>query len=298
MRTNGLGLAGLLLAFGALSGCDEPLSAVELIQGVRVLGARIEVDGEPGRQAPLPGEKARASLLVASPQLNSALGFALQVCSSNGASGAPECLGEPFSVSEQPPGVMRQPSLEFVVPNSVDTMRRLLLSGIVCPGAAPLAGGKGCENELQGTRVTLEFELARPLDVNLNPTLTAESLMLDGTAWPASTPLDGDCAGLGFPEVSASSKHQLALTLFEQDRDALPETEGGGKETLQISHFVTDGTLERAFDVLAPEDTRLVRTVDWTAPSPEANRLVRFWYVVRDLRGGSDFTERNVCVLR
>jgi hypothetical protein len=39
--------------------------------------------------------------------------------------------------------------------------------------------------------------------------------------------------------------------------------------------------------------------VEWTAPDSDASTglLVRFWFVVRDLRGGSDFIERAVCVV-
>ncbi|HWP07795.1 MAG TPA: hypothetical protein VNN72_18720, partial [Polyangiaceae bacterium] len=47
---------GLGLTLVATSVCDDPLSSVEAIDKTRVVGAKIEVAGDPTRAAPLPGE--------------------------------------------------------------------------------------------------------------------------------------------------------------------------------------------------------------------------------------------------
>ena len=72
------------------------------------------------------------------------------------------------------------------------------------------------------------------------------------------------------------------------------------KETLQIAYASTDGTLEEAFGYVesdAPTSGQRVQ-VGWTAPSLQAGPMrVRFYFVVRDLRGGCDWTRREACVV-
>jgi hypothetical protein len=63
-----------------LLGCDDPLKTVELVAEPRVLGARVEVEGEPTRAAPAPGESATVTFLLASPAVAQTLGFALMAC--------------------------------------------------------------------------------------------------------------------------------------------------------------------------------------------------------------------------
>ncbi len=288
-------VAGLL----ALCGCDEPLQQVELVAGVRVLGARVEVQGEPGRAAPAPGDTASVTFLVAAPALSPALGFALFACpAALDGVGRSGCAGEPFAGarSEGTEAERAAPSLTFTTPPELDPTRRLAFIGVVCPAGAPSAEGTRCLDAQPGTSVVLEIELARAGDVNRNPTLQAASLSFDGQAWPDVPAAPGDCRGHGYPEVSSGSTHTLGVALDEADRDPLPRAVSADppRESLQLSHFTTAGELSQAFDSVSPEDAQLGRTVSFTAPA--APQLVRLWFVVRDFRGGSDFSERAVCV--
>ncbi|RYZ03151.1 MAG: hypothetical protein EOO73_29010 [Myxococcales bacterium] len=287
-----------LLSLGVLlAGCDDPLKSVELVAEARVLGGRVEVTGEPERAAPAPGENATARLLLASPSLNRTLGFALAACPAsprNGARG--ECGGEVFARISSENGASDTPSLTFTVPSELDPSGRLLLTGVVCPESSPNEDGQSCEGAQPGTSVQLELELAHEDDVNLNPELQADAISFDDDAWPEVSPIGGDCSGLGFPEVAPLSEHSLTVQLDESDRDALPRPSelDPARESLQLSHFVTDGDISRAFESIAWDSGELKRTVTWKAPP--ASGLVRFWFVLRDLRGGGAFTERAVCV--
>ena len=138
--------------------------------------------------------------------------------------------------------------------------------------------------------MSLELELLHDDDVNLNPTLEPEAIFFDDEEWSAQPAMAGDCAGLGYPEVEVSSKHLLEIDLDDGDRDPLPQVSelDPSRESLQLSHFVSAGDLSRAFESIAWDSSDLARITPG---------LVRFWLVLRDLRGGSDFTERSVCVL-
>jgi hypothetical protein len=188
------------------------------------------------------------------------------------------------------------PGISFDVPADLDPSGRLALLGIICPDGSPSADGTACDGSDPGTPVTLELELARDGDVNSNPELEPDGIAFDADAWPELPAVAGDCAGLGFLEVPASSKHDITVLLDESDRDPLPRPSelDPARESLQLSHFTTGGDLTRAFETIAWDSSVLERHVSWTAPKEPG--LVRFWLVLRDFRGGGAFTERAVCV--
>jgi hypothetical protein len=280
----------------AVAGCDDPLKSVELIDEPRLLGARVEVEGDAERAAPEPGERASARFLLAAPEPLSGLGFALAACpAAQRGSSRSECAGEVFARVTSLVGDALEPRLDFVVPAGLDASDRVLVFGVVCPESSPSGDGESCEGA-ESLAVTLELELARPDDVNHSPTLEADSISFDGETWPELEAAPGDCAGLGYDEVAAGSSHSIEVALDAADRDALPHPSSldPKRESLQLSHFATAGDLSRAFDAIEWDSDDLVRRASWTAPKQSG--LVRFWLVLRDFRGGSDFTERAVCV--
>lgn len=287
---------GLLLSLG-LWGCDDPLKSVELIEGPRVLGARVEVTDDPERAAPAPGESASVRFLLASPELSQSLGFALLACLAEPGDGARvACAGEPFASIRSKNGQADEAGLSFEVPADLDPQGRVAILGVICPDGSPSADGRRCAGDALGTPVQLELELARDGDVNQNPELSTEKLSFDEQAWAEPASFAEDCAGLGLPEVAPSSKHTIRVALTESDRDPLPHPNKLDplRESLQLSHFATAGDLTRAFQSIAWDSAELDRRVEWQAP--DSAQLVRFWFVVRDFRGGSAFVERAVCV--
>ncbi|HEY6079006.1 MAG TPA: hypothetical protein VIW29_09400 [Polyangiaceae bacterium] len=287
----GVGLALLLV------GCDEPLKTVELIDEPRVLGARVEVEGEPERAAPEPGERARARFLLAAPEPLAQLGFALLACPAAVRQGArSECAGEAFASVVSDAGLAEEASLDFEVPAELDPSGRVLVRGVLCPDTSPSVDGAGCQAGGAAKRVTLELDLSRADDVNHNPTLEPEAILFDGEPWSELPPAAGECAGLGYAEVEVGSAHTLEVALDAADRDALPRPSklDPSRESLQLSHFTTDGDLSRAFESVAWDSDALLRRASWSAPAHTG--LVRFWLVLRDFRGGSDFVQRAVCV--
>jgi hypothetical protein len=286
------GLAGWLTF-----GCDEPLKPVELVVEPRVLGGRVEVEGDPGRAAPASGESATATFLLAAPELEPSLGFAFAVCLAAPRQGSRSaCVDAPFAQVSRENGQEAMPRIAFDVPAAFDPAGRLAVLGIICPDGSPRADGQSCDGPTPGTPLELELELSREGDVNENPELQPDSIAFDSDVWPELPAVDGDCSGLGFVEVAVGSKHVITVALDESDRDPLPRPTklDPSRESLQLSHFTTAGELSRAFDSVAWDSEELERQVSWTAPKQPG--LVRFWLVLRDFRGGGAFTERAVCV--
>jgi len=278
-------------------GCDDPLKSVELVAEPRVLGARVEVAGDPARAAPAPGETATITFLVATPEPPPSLGFAFVVCeAAPRRGGRAACAGEPFARASSGDGQADTASVTFDVPVDLDARGRLALLGIICPGGAPRAEGTSCDGDQAGTPVQLELELAHEDDVNASPELEPGSVEFDDAVWPEQAAVEGDCAGLGFVEVAAGSPHRIVVRLDENDRDPLPRPSklDPSRESLQLAHFATGGDLSRAFDTIAWDTDELTREATWTAPSEPG--AIRFWLVLRDFRGGSALVERSVCV--
>ena len=287
----------LLTMAVCVSGCDDPLKSVELVQEPRVLGARVEVTDDPGRAAPAPGETATATFLLAAPELATSLGFALLACPAAARQGSRSaCSGEPFAQILSENGQAPSASLSFDVPADLDPQGRVTLLGIICPDGTPSADGSRCDGADPGTAVQLELELARDGDVNLNPELQAGSVAFDDAEWTELAAVDGACSGLGFPEVAVGSKHSLTVSLDESDRDEVPHPSelDPARESLQLSHFISAGDITRAFETIAWDSDELTRKTSWVAP--QAPGLVKFWFVLRDFRGGGAFAERAVCV--
>lgn len=293
-----------IVAFAFASGaCGDPLVSVERIASLRALGARVEVEGDPERATPLPGETASVRFLVAAPELSPSFGFGLVACeSSPGEAGTPTCAGEPFSsvYTEPAPDA---PALAFTLPDSFPADGRVAVLGVLCEGEAPRDGSipPACENEAVEHRLSLGLWLAGEEEPNRNPDLAGDAIAFDAEPLAAVAPIDGACAGMGFVEVPRGTNHRFAVSLREADRDAVSSEDGVGpsREGLQVSHFSTNGELDRAFSYVRAEDAELVTNVDWKAPGriDEGGRVVRFFFVVRDFRGGSAFTERSLCVV-
>ena len=103
-------------------------------------------------------------------------------------------------------------------------------------------------------------------------------------------------------EIAAGSpRHLVRVDVREDARDPLAQVIEGDplREELRLSHFSTDGGFTRAFSALAADEPSNSVELPWDAPwaAPEGGQLVRFWFVLRDLRGGSSFVSRALCVV-
>jgi hypothetical protein len=181
-----------------------------------------------------------------------------------------------------------------------------------------MGGGEGARAELTVFSMPLATDLAT---ANHHPSLDDEVFTLaigggEAAAWPAVGPFPaGPCAALAptdaLPRITTSDPPPvltLGWTSSDDDREAYTATiEGAGgtiprRESLQFSHFASVGSFERAFSSVDEEDDDgATRDIEWTPPLPmdvpADGIVVRFWWVLRDLRGGTDVATRAICLV-
>lgn len=290
--------APLAVAFLTL-GCDEPLTAVELIDKTRIVAARVEVAGDPSRAAPLPGESVEVSFLVVTPEPAPALAFSLRSCIAlDSRSSATICGSDTLATASSLDPVAGAPLIRFDAPAGATGDERLAVHAAICPAgeSLPSEDARTCSGGGETLFATVDFSMDDGEHPNSNPAFT--SVLLDGTELPADSATTSDCALL--TSVPRGSKHTLRVELDESSRDPLPAEDAAhvARENLLVSYFIDQGDLDHAFSSIPSTAPVAAGSAVWTAPASagDAPRLARFVIVARDGRGGSDFVERRICV--
>jgi len=193
--------------------------------------------------------------------------------------------------------------------------------GVICDGGSPnldpavLEGSEeACsEGTTAQTITTLSLTVDDGTSPNMHPQLPDVFATVEGMAWEAELempPVEA-CASAGSsPNMLAFSRADFgSLELLIRPDGVVREeylTEVGIpprdailKEELLFSHFTTSGELERQFTVI--DDERTEETLEWSElPGPDAipaqGLYVRFFFVVRDQRGGIDWATRGLCL--
>jgi hypothetical protein len=303
-----------ILVLCAVLGCSDPLKDAQRIEELRVLAVRLEVDGDASRAWPSPGDTVTARFLTAAPQSEPAIGWQLVAClAAPTTQGIVGCAEAPFARAQAAAVGPEEPMLRFAVPAELlpGHKPRLAVLGAICEGEVPEFGSELSQADCAGDApilVTFDAPIAVDDDeINHHPTLADALVEIDGAAWLAPAGAVASCSAAApsaeLPQFTArSGDHRIVIALSDDDRDPLIDASGllPPFETLQLSHFSTAGLLERPFSVIEGGAERLDVQVTWAAPNsaPEGGLLTRFYFVVRDLRGGVDWTVRQACVVR
>jgi hypothetical protein len=302
-------LAAMAISLTAAA-CGPSFDPPSLVDSTRVLGARVEVAGAPERATPAPGESATVTWLMSAPGAMPSLGWAFALCARH----APNdltCTTAPMAVyqgTENPPRV----SIQLPAAEELGGSSSLLLYGRICAGGSPAfdpqTGYPTCaDGAAAGTTATAVIAVAGAgVDPNQNP-VADRGLTFDGQPWPPLAGGDDPCAG--GPTVSAGTDdHQIALATAGDDRERYtalygdPPAPTALRESLQVSQFATAGKLRTAFTFVESDvaDDAPPASVKWNAPARSdvvAPTPVAFTFVVRDSRGGTDWTTRAACVV-
>jgi hypothetical protein len=254
-------LASAAVAAAAFVACADEVPLGSHLERTRVLAVAVTPSADPTRAWARAGEQATLATLVAAPGALPPSTWHLEVCAAD-ASGA--CVAAPF-VSQDGTGA---PGATFVVPAGATVLHA---SGHLVPDGEP--------DTTFGLTLPVETSAA-----NHHPEM-GEVTMPDG------------CVSAGGADVV------LRVATAASDRESYVRTDGStAREGLRLSFFATAGELARQFASVAaddPDDAPVVE-MKWTPPAeadvPAEGLEVRFIIVVRDLRGGVDFTERSVCV--
>ena len=151
---------------------------------------------------------------------------------------------------------------------------------------------------------------------NRHPVLANDVVQLGGVDWDPATATaaaagDACDATTGLPVVGATPagmdavKQEIRIVSDGDDRETY--TPAGATtpqlEELQISNFTTAGKLDSLYTAIFATDTRPDAdvSVKWAPPAARdvsgGGEVVVFYFVVRDLRGGLDWTSRALCAV-
>ena len=156
-----------------------------------------------------------------------------------------------------------------------------------------------------GTTAQVALELQTGADANHNP-VADHALTFDGQPWPASAAGADPCVS-GPSFAAGTNDHVVTFTTTAADRESYAATVGDPpvtkteREELQISLFTTEGKLKSPFAFVEAADTNAETpvSVKWNTPKAADVQVitpVTFTFVVRDSRGGTDWTTRTACV--
>jgi len=290
--------------------CDDPLVDPAVVAGPRILGARVRALGTGGAE-PGAGESATIDWLVASNDSGSYSARLLFCVGEPTSLGAPRCLGPAFE-ERTLEGAFGEPlTLEFSVPTEL------------MPGESWLAWFGSCESgEVSFDPASSEFRCADaslslsgsyrgriPVGApNSNPSLVDDLLSIDGAPWlpsDAEPSLGATCADSVLPRLVAGVAANIHFELGGDDRDALESTPGTyaahPRESLVYTHLFSRPGLDRAFSAIDFDSDALgfdVTLQPSPTPVPDAfGETVELYWLVRDERGGVDWTRRRGCLV-
>jgi hypothetical protein len=300
--------APAILATFFTIGCGADFDSASLVVSTRVIGAQVEAPGADNRASVAPGETASVTWLVTAPGgaagVPATLSWAFALCTP-APDGALGCATEPLATFQG----TGTPTMPIAVPaaSALGAGDHLTLYGRVCNSGAPMFDANGLPACSTGAGTTASVAIHVQGDVNHNPTAD-RGASFDGAPWVA-TPAGGDPCATG-PRVPADGgEHFVGLATSGSDRESYVAVVGDPpkptpeREALQVSLFTTTGELKSPFAFveaadMAPETNISVK---WTAPEAKditAPTPVTFTFVVRDGRGGIDWTTRAACVGR
>lgn len=311
-------LAPVILACLGLGACGDPLVARELIQDDRVLGARVELLADASRAQIAPGQTARLRWLIASPSGPPALGWAFSLCAAAPVSrDLPLCAGPSFAHVASPAPTDAEPQFEFAMPDAatLGTATQITANGLFCRSGNPVPQDRDTDwtnsrcpdTSDRPLRATMGVFVGASESANLNPSFDSVAVSFDDANWPTWTEPFArssgclDNAALMATVRADGARHHIGLGMPEDLAEPLSPltTHSATSETITLSHYTTAGDLERAFSAVDLSLPAPQVAVTWIAPTtvPSDGQLVRFYFVLRDGRGGTDWTKRALCVV-
>jgi hypothetical protein len=307
------------------AGCIDDLPLVQVIEDTRILAARMEVDGEPARAWPRPDETGVVSFRVVDPTDTASVGWGFVVCPAMiTPTGLKTCAGDPLDIVIEVP-TADVPMVPVSFPAAALTgVDDVLMQGVFCPDGTPTIDLEAMDVTCEGgdeprQLVNYTIHIERDGLGNMNPTIIPDALTFAGAPWsePTSTPPETGCAAMagtaelplatrsaapemGFDAMGDEAPAELIIVTGDQaDRETYPAGDETGQEDLVFAHYSTLGSPSRQFTVIDEDETEA--ELEWTHPAvediAEGGTLVRFFFTLTDQRGGTDWTNRHLCVV-
>jgi hypothetical protein len=298
--------APAILATFFCIGCADDFDSTSLVESTRVIGARVEVENAPDRASPAPGETATVKWFVTAPGATPPLSWAFALCkpAPGGQLGCGDVPFATFQGTGAPAVTVTLPAADLLAGAHTVT-----LFGRLCDDAAPIfdprTGNPSCASG-HGTTASLAIRVQTTAVTNHNPTAD-RGFTFDGQPWPVLAAGADPC--VAGPRIAADEKtpHELGFSTVGADRETFASTTGDppvpttAREALQVSLFTTTGKFKSPFAFVEAADARDTTplTMKWTTPKAldvTTDTPGTFTFVVRDDRGGADWTTRAACV--
>ncbi len=300
-------LAASLLLFG----CGEDFDPGSRVTDFRVLA----LQSDPAYVSP--GERAQLRVLSHQPS-GTPVNYAWAVCPSPREVTTEGCL-EQLAELERTSGEIpllgmgeELTEVEFdvpanaleLIPESARATAAVGVLNVACPASLELSGSSqglpfrcfdpsdGRELELDEQVVGMKRLFVRAQDRNENPVI--ERVTFEGRDWPEDEIPEVDACnedGNRFDDCSAKLTRKMAAIPRAVDfENGTDEFGRNFDEQLVVQYYATEGLFENEVRIgEAPETS-------WVARKRASGSEVRFWFVVRDDRGGVTWTTRRVRV--
>jgi hypothetical protein len=297
-------LLSVALLGAASLGCEDPLVDPATVIGPRIVGARVRAADDARSAEPRAGQAGSIDWLVISNAAGTLAATAAFCAAEPSSLGAPRCSGGVYAE--------RSVELRFGEPLSID----LTLPAELEPGSPWLAwlgscGGEAAPFDAAASRILCDEEEALsafyrgriPQNV-----LADDEVSLGGEPWLASAALTepgSPCAELELPSIRPGEPKDVRLDLGVDDREALPEVPGQyaphARESLVYTHVATIPGLDRAFSAIDFDSDADGFSVPFSVAAEAEARVegetIHFFLLVRDERGGVDWTRRDACLV-
>lgn len=311
MKARSLGCLGLLgCVVGWVVGCGDPLLERQIVDELRVIGARAEAVNEPERSGMQSGEGARLRWLLVS-DVETAYRARTRVCFARESTfGVVQCEGDPWFEASGSGTTLEELVFEFELPQ-VEGPTPWLAQIALCESGQPRLNSDGigsCSGDGGVLEATYLGRVGDPEDeLNRNPTLATLELELAGELWAAQErlPTGEPCNDLALPVLVEGKQAALSFDVPRSEREVLSRAErdefaAPEREALLLSHYLTAEGLSRPFSLVdeGARGTTVELDVKLAERPPTEGRIVDFHLVARDGRGGSDWLMRQACARR
>ncbi len=274
----------MVMALCALAACSDDFDPGSLVNKTRVLAVQADTPFA------LPGQQVQLHALAYDP-LGRSLSWGWGECEDATSAAAVDCLRQTnFDSLQIGPDVTTH---TFTVPSTRSSYAGVVV--IACPGTIERGDTQTIPivcRDANGNALPLdEFEIGmkriylRPSDLNQNPRI--DGLSYDGSAWTAETTPTTRCKK---EDCSQYVDEKIVVTAdgaseHSVDAQGLPITEQS-----VIQYYATGGEFDDELKLASAGDNK------WHAKKEDAGKLIRFWFVVRDDRGGVSWIERSLQV--
>ena len=308
-----LSTSGLRLGVASLVGlaCEDPLVDPAIVLGPRVVGARVRAQLDPVLSQPEAGERAELDWLVVSDR-SGALSATIAWCwAEPTALGPPRCAGPAFLEQRDVAGAFGETfTLAFELPRAAPGDAWLAWLGS-CVGAQArfdaVQSAFGCSDSARPLVAVYRGWLPEA-PPNQNPAIGDDLWLLGAAPWLEAVDAPGPgepCLLTDLPTLRAGEASSIAFELRADDREPLAHVPGAyaehERESLVYTHLATRPGLERAFSAIDFDSDELGFDISFSFESDpsvgQSGETVTFYFLVRDERGGVDWTRREACLL-